>query len=79
MTFIQVDNLPERRGRKDLRGFLKEFMTEDIKMAKINLNVMDYKCPRHCYNALHTSIKTGGFPIKVHMRNDEIYLVRTDL
>ena len=70
MTFVKVDNLPGRRNKKDLRGFLKEFITADIKVAKINLN---------CYNALGTSIKRGGFPIKVRMRNGELYLIRTDL
>lgn len=80
MFYTKVDELPEKKKtKKKLRVFLDEFMSENIKMAKVHVKEDDYKHPRYAYTSLLESARNGGYPIDVVMVNGETFLVRRDM
>ena len=78
MKFVKVKELPKRR-KNSILIFLDEFMTSNIKFAKVEFSEKDYKTPSSCQSAFSKAIKAGGFPIIVKSINKEVYLIRTDM
>lgn len=80
MKFVEVKEVPNQRyGRHDIRSYMKEFMAMNIKVAKIELNVNDYKYPKYAASSFAECIKREGLPVNVCMRKDEVYLIRRDM
>lgn len=80
MKFVKVDKIPGRRNRKKrLALFLEEFMTSNIKIAKVELNEGDYVSSQVRRNCIRRAIKENFYPIKATKVDDDIYLIRTDM
>lgn len=80
MTFVECDaEFVERRTKKNLKVYFKEFMCSNIKTAKVEFNEWDYKNSAVASRVLWVAAKRHGFPIKVHKNGDEVYLIRTDI
>lgn len=75
MTLTPVESLPkkENRGfRHDLQTLVKEFMNGDARIAKIDGYVFTYSL----YNGLRAAVQRSGYPVRVHMRGNDVYLVK---
>ena len=79
MKFVKVDKVPERNRKKRLREFLDEFMSANIKVAKVELNEGDYKTPEVRARCIYHSVKMGAYPIRVTRVKDEVFLIRKDM
>lgn len=79
MKFVEVKEVPGRTIKKNLYGYLNEFMVLDIKVAKVEFNKMEYKNTITAYQCLHRAIKRQRLPLTIIKRNDEIFLVRNDM
>jgi hypothetical protein len=80
MKFTKVEKVPEKnRGKKRLQVFFSEFMTANVKTARVDFAEGDYANVNVARTTLSTAAMRGAFPIRVCIRGDEIYLVRTDM
>ena len=81
MKFVECkEGIPKRNStHKNLRVYFEEFMTANMKIAKIEFNESDYKNILVARSVLHTAIKRHGFPIAIHKRGNELYLERKDI
>ena len=80
MKFVKVDKVPMRnQANHRLRDYFEEFMSANIKIAKVELNDGEYSNPSVARSVLGNSIKRHGFPIDIKLRSGEIYLVRRDI
>lgn len=81
MTFTEVKEIPRGTANRNmlLVKELEEFVLMGIKMAKLTYTPGAYKSVYTCYSTLFKVIKREHFPIKMKIRNNEIYLVRTDM
>ena len=80
MKFVKVDKMPGRRSsKKSLRVFMEEFISRDIKMAKVELKEGEYKNSEIARRCLTTSAKRHCLPVKAGCRDNEVYIYRTDM
>ena len=83
MKFTPIDELPTkvylRRRKNKVRDFLNEFITQNVKFAKVDLYEGEYAHSKSAYHQIHRRIELDGMPIKVLKTGDEIYLIRTDM
>jgi hypothetical protein len=81
MKFVKVDYMPERGrcSKKPLKLFLEEFMSRNIKTAKVELIEGDYKNPAIARRCISTAAKKHYLPIKAGYRDKEVYIYRTDM
>jgi hypothetical protein len=54
--------------------FFEEFMDSDMISAKVEFTSADYCSAKSCYSNLLRSAKHHGYPIKVILRSDDVYL-----
>ena len=83
-TFSEVKNVPKKMATGKSKGqhlqvLMEEFMTEGIKIAKVNIPEGHYSSMMVRYGTIKAGAKKSENPIKVMKRGDEIYLVRTDM
>lgn len=74
MKLIPVNEIPRRRGRHHLQDLIKEFVESDVKIVKIDFNDHDYKSSKVCRSCLGVAAKKSGHPIKVSLREGEVFL-----
>lgn len=75
MKIVEVKEIPRRRTHKhNLIDFLEEFMDSDMHSAKVEFTSDDYCSVISCYKNMFRSAKDHGFPIKVLLRSDNVYL-----
>ena len=79
MKFVQVEAIPGRKENHKLKAAWKEFMSMNIKIAKAELDIGEYKSPRVAFGVWRLSINRFGYPIDIKMRDGEIYLIRRDM
>lgn len=82
MKFVKMDEVPEKKkgGLRDTNKYrLIEFMSLNIKVAKVDFAKDEYKNSSTCTSCLRVSIKRFGMPIDVIHRNSEVFLVRRDI
>lgn len=79
MKFVPMESLPGRKQKKPLAVLFKEFIAMNVKIVKVDLNEHDYKSPKIARSVLGLAAKRHCVPVKVCMRDDEIYFVRTDM
>lgn len=80
MNFVEVERLPEkRRPKKSLKNLFNEFMNMNIKLAKVDLNERDYKSVAVAYSVLRNAAKKHDYPIKVYLRDGNVYFMRRDI
>lgn len=79
MRLVQVEAVPGRKGNHRLKAVWEEFMGMNVKVAKAELDVGEYKSVEVAQTVWHNSINRFGFPITVTRRNGEIYLIRRDM
>jgi hypothetical protein len=77
IKLVEVKEIPKRRcGKHHLANFLDEFMKSDMKLAKIEYRDRDYVNVKSCYTCCYRAAKHSGFPIKVLLRGENVYLVK---
>ena len=79
MKLVQVERVPGRNENHKLKAAWEEFMGMNVKIAKAELDVDEYKSPSVAANVWAVSIKRFGYPISVKLRKNEIYLIRRDM
>lgn len=79
MKFVQVEAIPGWKENHRLKDAWKEFMGMNVKIAKAELDIGEYKSPRVAFCVWKHSINRFGYPIDLKMRDGEIYLVRRDM
>lgn len=83
MNIVVVDDLPKKTTQKhrtnNISGYLEEFVNMNVKFAKLEFHAGEYSRIESARQSIHQSVRTHGFPIKVCVRNRELYLVRKDI
>lgn len=80
MRFTEVKEVPKVRGRNVLLvKELEEFVNMGVKNVKVTFTPGEYKNSNSCQATLHKAIKREHLPIRVMIRGEDIYLVRTDM
>lgn len=74
MKLVPVEAVPKRRSRHHLQDLIEEFVTGDAKVVKIDFNDHDYKSSQVCRSCLGVAAKKSGHPIKVSLRDGEVFL-----
>lgn len=79
MRLVRMENgLPKRENFK-LKVIFNEFIAMNVKVAKVNLDPDDYKSITVARSVLGNAAKRHDVPVKVRLRNGEIYFVRKDM
>lgn len=79
MKLVAVDMVPGKYENHKLKKTWREFMGMNVKIAKAELDIGEYASPSVARSVWGISIKRFGYPIKLKLRNGEIYLIRTDM
>lgn len=78
MKFIKVDTIPERKAYDHkVRDMVEDFINGRDEIVKVDLSDGGYKNQMVAYTCLKGVVKRSKSPIKVIMRNGEVYLTRT--
>lgn len=79
IKLVTVNKLPRTRMNNSLLPIIEQFVNGDAKIVKIEYAPSDYKSPKICQGTFYQSIKRSGYKnISVKIRNDEVYLVKTE-
>lgn len=78
MNLVKVNEIPYRRAKHDLRGFIQNFVNGEMDYAEVEFNDKDYVSSLSCYKCLFNAIKSMGYRaiVQVVKRGDEVYLAR---
>lgn len=78
MTLTPVESLPKRAvyGRNDIEKLIKEFVNSGVKIARIDYRAYEYKSSNALYSGVYNAIARLEVPVKVRMRNLQVYLIR---
>lgn len=79
MKFVEVKEIPDKRRYHRLKDYWEDFMSMNIKTAKVDLDIGEYANPNVARTCMAISIKKFGYPIDVFRRGNEIYLGRRDM
>ena len=79
MKFVEVKELPGRTIKKDLVAYVEEFMSMNVKIAKVDFNDREYRSARSAYSSFHKTSHRLGYPISIRMISNELFLVRNDM
>ena len=72
------NGVPKRENFK-LKERFNEFISMNVKTARVDLDKDDYKSVNVAANVLRVASKRHAVPVKVVVRNGELYFVRTDM
>lgn len=84
MWSFEVKEIPEKidvtnRTQVDVKKFLQDILDNHLaKYEKIEWYA-DYCSVQSAYHSIHATIKVQGYPIKLHVRGEELYLERQDI
>lgn len=78
---VPVKELPakEYNRRHDNAVLCEEFMRMNVKYAKVDLCIDEYRAINYAYSSLRQSVLDKNYPFYVVIRNGDIYFVRTDM
>ena len=80
MKFVKCEKeFVEKRTKKNLKVYFKEFMCSNLEAAKVELKDWEYSNIWVACTTFKQSIKRYGFPIEAHVINGELYIERTDI
>lgn len=80
MKAVAVNCIPEKKsGYHKLQSFLEDFMLMNTKFAKIELEVGEYASPTVARSCVAIAAMRRKHPVKVRLRGNDIYLLRTDM
>lgn len=79
MRFTKMENGLPKRENFALKPLFNEFMAMDTKIARVDLDPGDYKSSYVARNVLANAAKRHAVPVRVRIRNNELYFIRTDM
>ena len=84
MLFIEIEELPEteRRSERDNKSMplcLEEFMAMNTKVAWVVYEPHEYSTINSARATFSRACRRYGLPIIACVRNNDLYLVRTDM
>lgn len=86
MRFIPVERIPKQNHgvgpRCDYHKYdyeFKKFIDMNVLMARVELDKDEYSSVGSAFDNLRLAIKRHKVPIKVAVRNNELYLIRRDI
>ena len=83
MKFVEVERLPDKTysryaGYCAIQDLCLEFLNSGFKIARVDYGE-EYSSANNARSSFCLACKTLGLPIKAVMRNDQVYLMRTDM
>lgn len=80
IRLTKVEKMPEvKRPYNKTKVVFTEFIKSQARMVVISYDEGEYTNPKSLYNLLHKAAKRDGVPVRVLMRDNSVYLVRTDM
>ena len=79
---MPVSNIPDdskNRKKKDVRGMLDRFISENIKYAQVILEDEDYCRPDAAMQSIRMAAKRHNYPVTPKTHRGSIYISRTDM
>ena len=77
MKLIPTEVLPKKKcARHDLQGLIHGFVDGGDNIVRVDITETDYKSPRVCYSCMTAAVRRSGYPVKVRIRNSQVYLVK---
>lgn len=79
MKFVETNEKIVRTRAHNLKVFFEEFISSNIKFAKVELKEGEYKTPGVAISCFRNSCNRYGFPIRFFLRKEEIFMERKDI
>lgn len=80
MKFAVIDyEVIPKRERKNLRGYIEEFLKLNVKCVEVTFNELEYGSVTACSSSLYKSAKTGCYPVTVIQRKGHVYLINNSI
>lgn len=82
MNFQRVTYIPEtvhRAPKNNLVEIMENFMALNLKLSKLSFTDDEFYSYQIASYSISRCVKTLQLPVKVYIRNGEVYLERTDL
>ena len=78
MTLTPVKSLPKKTcfGKNNVRKILEDFVSSDMVIARVDYHAGEYKNSYTLYSTIHKAIKLKELPIRICMRNQQVYLIK---
>lgn len=78
---VPIKKLPakEYNRRHDNTALCEEFMRMNVKYAKVDLCIDEYRTINYAYTSLRQSVIDKNYPFYVIIRNGDIYFIRIDM
>ena len=82
MKIVEVDYIPETIQpvtceRKKVISVIEDFLYKsDAKFVRVDYTYAEYKYPTACRASFAAAIERRGYPVRVLIRNGEVYLAR---
>ena len=81
MKFVKVERIPghTKVKQKPVKGVLEDFLSSDVKCARVDLEDGEYSRPSTAYSTLYEACYRYKLPLAVTFRGGDIYIFRTDM
>ena len=78
MKFTKVETRKDEflHQKPSLYYFCKDFLEANIEVARVEW-IGDYKSANSCFASLNSVVNKHNLPIKVTVRNHEVYMINT--
>lgn len=78
MKLVEIKEVPSRHNNK-VECYLTKFMQMNTPVVRVELAPAEYKSAYSAANSFSKAIKRLRAPVKSMVRNDQVFLVRTDM
>lgn len=80
MKFTKVDTRKDEllHQKPATYYFIKEFVEANIEVARVDW-IGEYKNANTCFTALNYAVKKHNFPVKVTVKQKDVYLINTQV
>lgn len=78
MKLVKVNEVPKRTNH-DLQSYIAEFMEMNTKFVQVEFAPKEYKSANSAQSSFCQAILRTKAPIKTSIRNEKLYLIRTDM
>lgn len=79
MKFVEVKKVPAERNMYKNQRILEEFLNMNVKCVEVQFDASEWKGPRSCCASLYNSVKRFGYPIRVSLGEEHVYLINNTL
>lgn len=65
-----------RQAKHNITNIIEDFLDSGVEVGKVHYTAKDYGSMNSAYKSIYASIQNGHYPVRITVRNGELYLVR---